>query len=138
MSQDSNVTKMDDLKHEVTSEIKDEIHDEDLSEEDAESGEFQESFDAVLEGMGLPYNPDNELLPDLPAYRPSFRKVESSCAQVFEEAATLIEESDYSDDCTKQLHESIMEKKNLQYPEAKKIAFFGASGVGEFGLSSSS
>ena len=131
------------IKHEPNlSETKDsKDHAEaDLGEDEEEFGQedeeviddLQAKIEAIQGGIGETYNPRSEPWPDLPAYRKSFRKTESLCQMVFNQAALVLENSEYSDDFTRRLLQSIKDSQTFHCPEAKKIAFLGDSGVGTF------
>ena len=113
---------------------------EDLAEDDEEPeqddeeavDDLQAKIDAIQKCIGEVYDPDIEPLPDVPAYRPAFRRVEALCEMVFEQASVVLEQSSFSDEYTRRLLHSIKDLQTPQYPEAKKIAFQGDSGVGMF------
>ena len=54
------------------------------SGDDAEiEEEFRDRINGIIRGFNKPYNPANEPEPKLPAYHPSFKKVEASCGALF-------------------------------------------------------
>lgn len=76
-------------------ENEDKFHD--LYDEDGVDEEFKDKLEAMRRGLRKPYIGANEDPPDLPAYHPSFAKVESICEELFAGAAELLKTSDYQD-----------------------------------------
>lgn len=109
-------------------------HDEDgedqLDEENID-GEFRDRIATELDKFGRPYDPREEEPPACAAYHPSFAKVENLCAKVFEDAATLLKASEYTDKCTNQLLDIISRKRNIKYDPPGRIGIIGNSGVGK-------
>lgn len=98
---------------------------------DSVDGEFDDKLEAICQGLEKPYSGDNEELPNLPAYHPSFTNVEEICGEIFAAAARIFEDSDYQDGYTGSLHAKIRKHRSIAYPPAKKIGFMGDSGVGK-------
>ena len=82
-------------------------------------------------GLRKPYIGANEDPPDLPAYHPSFAKVERLREELFAGAAELLKTSDYQDKYTQWLMREIQRHQAIAYPAPKKISFVGDSGVGK-------
>ncbi len=104
---------------------------EDHDQDDGEAiDDLSERISAILDGAGEEYDPGKEPLPDVPAYRPAFRRVETLGEMLFEQAACVFERSEYSDEFTQRLLRSIEDLKTPHYRDAKVLAFYGDSGVG--------
>ena len=112
-------------KHDTQSE------EDDRLSEDNDSRDLIDIVQAEQDKFGKPYNPEQELPPDLPAYHSSFAKVEKLCAEIFSDAVTLLEASEYKDEVTKHLLESIDRRQAIKYDKPKRVGFIGDSGVGK-------
>lgn len=104
---------------------------EEQLDEDNIDGEFRDRITVEMEKFGRPYDPREESPPDLAAYHPSFAKVERLCAEVFQDGATLLETSEFTDKYTKQLVSIISRKRKIKYDPPSRIAIIGDSGVGK-------
>lgn len=101
------------------------------SDEDSVDGEFKDKVREELERFRKPYNPQQEVPPrNYAAYHPSFAKVEILCAEVFEEAITLLQSSEYQDKYTIQLLDMINRKQSIKYDPPSRVGIIGDSGVG--------
>ena len=105
-----------------------------ISDDETISVEFQRRIDVIKDGVAQSYNPNSEPPPNLPAYHPSFAKVEELCVTLFVKAAAILQASDYSDGSTQRLLRMITEFQNIQYPKDKRIALRGSIGVGKSSL----
>ena len=93
--------------------------------------EIAQKMRDVYSSFESPYDSSHERRPDLPAYHPSFRKVEDLCARIMSSAETLLHEAEYQDSETYQLIDLIRTQKVIQYPKAQRIGMMGDSGVGK-------
>ena len=93
--------------------------------------EFEDKLEAICQGVESPYSGDENELPNLPAYHPSFANVEDICGELFAGAAQIFENSNYQDRYTGSLQAKIKKHRSITYPPAKKIGFHGDSGVGK-------
>jgi len=106
--------------------------DEGHSDEDSVDEEFKDKVREELDRFRRPYIPDREPPPrNYAAYHPSFAKVETLCAEVFEEAVTLLESSEYQDKYTLQLLDMINRKQSIKYGPPSRVGFIGDSGAGK-------
>ncbi len=96
--------------------------------------EFKDEVEAIIQGFGIPYDPSNENTPNLPAYHPSFLKVEQFCAQLLEDAAQLLKTSEYKDAKLLDLQEQAVAKQTTSCPKPRRIGMVGDSGVGKSSL----
>jgi cobalamin biosynthesis protein CobT len=120
-----------------------EDEDEDESTEDSEDEDMDEDMDedlgrrvkAVLEGFDNPYDSHLEPAPNLPAYHPSFARVECIYSEVVEDAINLLKLSPYKDSQTEALVEHMAARREIAYSKAKIIGVIGDSGVGKLILS---
>lgn len=116
-----------------------EDEDEDESTEDSEDEDMDEDLGrrvkAVLEGFDNPYNSHLEPAPNLPAYHPSFARVECIYSEVVEDAINLLKLSPYKDCQTEALVEHMATRREIAYSRAKIIGMVGDSGVGKLILS---
>ena len=101
------------------------------SGDDATGIEFKARMDAIIEGFDQPYNPTTEHLPKHPAYHTSFKKAELICQEITSDAAALLKSSEYQDAFVRELRERFQSRQEVDYPEAKRIAIVGNSGVGK-------
>ena len=100
------------LKHELgasrnTSDESGNLQNDDFTESEEESTEGSEAVvmdddlgcrvKAVLEGVDSPYDPLREATPNLPAYHPSFAKVERIYSEIVEDAINLLRLATYKD-----------------------------------------
>lgn len=97
--------------------------------EDADE-EFKEKLEAQRQGLYEPYRLAHEDPPNLPAYHPSFAKVEKICEDLFTDAGKLLEASDYQDTYTQALWSKIKRHQAIAYDPPKRIGLLGDSGVG--------
>jgi hypothetical protein len=103
------------------------------SDEDSVDGEFEDKVREELERFRKPYNPQQEAPPsNYAAYHPSFAKVETLCGEVFEEAITLLQSSEYQDKYTIQLLDMINRKWSIKYDPPSRVGIIGDSGVGKW------
>jgi len=111
-----------------------ESENEDESTEDSEDEDMDEGLGsrvkAVLEGFEKPYDPLLEPAPNLPAYHPSFARVERIYSEVVEDAINLLNLSPYKDSQTEALVEHMAARREIVYSKAKIIGMIGDSGVG--------
>lgn len=116
-----------------------EDEDEDESTEDFEDDDMDEDLrrrvKAVLEGFDNPYDSHLEPAPNLPAYHPSFARVEYIYSEVVEDAINLLKLSPYKDSQTEALVEHMAARREIAYSKAKIIGMIGDSGVGKLILS---
>ena len=119
----------DESSEEDDGEDENEFHD--LYDEDGVDEESKEKLEAVRRGLRKPYIGTNEDPPDLPAYHPTFAKVERICEELFAGAAELLKTSDYQDKYTQWLMKKIQRHQAIAYPAPKKISLVGDSGVGK-------
>jgi len=106
---------------------------EEQSDEDSVDGEFRDKVRQELDRFGKPYEPRQEPPPrKYAAYHPSFARVETLCAEIFEEAVTLLESSKYQDKYTIQLLDMINRRKNIKYDPPSRVGIIGDSGVGKW------
>ena len=105
------------------------------STEACEDGDVDEDLGrrvkAIIEGFDKPYDPLREPTPNLPAYHPSFGKVEHIYAEVVEDAINLLRLSPYKDIQTEALVEHMESRREVTYSKAKIVGMIGDSGVGE-------
>ena len=102
-----------------------------LSNEEVSNEEIKAMVQAVLDSFDEHHSTEDESPPDLPAYHPSFTIVLSDCAEMFREAAALLQNSDYEDKHTQKLLDSISDKRDIQYDKPKRVGVVGGSGVGK-------
>lgn len=104
-------------------------------EQDSERGEFDGRIDGVLAAIGEPYDCTVEQEPALAAYHPSFKRAEECCNTIYARAASLIKDSDYEDDETKQLLGDINNVGEgsgcVVYPALSRVGLIGNSGAGK-------
>ena len=93
--------------------------------------EFKDKLESISQGLEKAYSGNNEKLPNLPAYHPSFANVERTCDEIYAGAAEMLRDSDYQDKSTESLLAKIRKHRSIVYPPAKRIGFLGDSGVGE-------
>ena len=93
--------------------------------------EFKDKLESICQGLEKAYSGNNEKLPNLPAYHPSFANVERICDEIYAGAAEMLRDSSYQDKSTESLLAKIRKHRSIVYPPAKRIGFLGDSGVGE-------
>jgi hypothetical protein len=119
------------------SESEDDENSEVLSDDDGDVGEeLKKRVEAINESFDTPYDPLTEPTPKLPAYHPSFAKVEKYYESVMQDAANLLGNSQYQDPKVKELLNQAEGHMAIKYPGPKRIGMVGDSGVGKlvFGL----
>lgn len=119
------------------SESEDDESSEVLSDNDEDVGEeLKKRIEAINESFDKPYDPLTEPTPKLPAYHPSFAKVEKYYESVMQDAANLLGNSQYQDPKVKELLTQAEGHMAIKYPGPKRIGVVGDSGVGKlvFGL----
>lgn len=92
--------------------------------------EYKDKVEEVVQGFGNPYDPSNEATPNLPAYHPSFPNVEKMCAQLLEDAAQMLKNSEYNDAKLSDIQEQATMKQKIHCPKPRRIGMVGDSGVG--------
>ena len=97
--------------------------------------EFQARVQTILDGIGKTYSSFEEDLPRLPAYDPSFIKVETLCIGLVKKAQSLLESAQYQDEETARLTQLASDSQTVQYPPARRIGLIGDSAAGESSLS---
>ena len=119
----------------LNDEIQSDSEEHDENEVDSDKEGANEDIKAMVQGVsekfGEPYSSMNEPFPKVPAYRPSFAKVEDLCTEIFNDATTLLEASDYQDKYTQHLLDVIRRRQDIKYDKPKRIGNFGDSGVGK-------
>ena len=116
----------DELDEESEDNVEEENEDDDENRE-----EFGDRIKVILSSFDQPYDPSLEPSPRLPAYHPSFAKVEAYCSEIVEGAVNLLKTSEYQDAETAQLAKHILEYQNIKYPHPRRIGLLGDSGVGK-------
>ncbi|KAL8690304.1 MAG: hypothetical protein Q9218_004224 [Villophora microphyllina] len=98
----------------------------------AESGQLgiERLIDEKIAAFDNPYDARTEAPPSMPAYHPSFEKVEKHCENTARAAIEMLENSNYSDIVTERVLEDAKKHRKIQYPQARIIGLVGDSGVG--------
>ena len=92
--------------------------------------ELAERINTVLASCNRPYNPLFEPTPKLPAYHPSFAKVERIYTEIIEEAIDLLKYTSYKDEQIETLLQQLSSRQEIKYSKARKVGMLGDSGVG--------
>ena len=101
-----------------------------LSDEDIKN-EFEPRIDAIIQSLTSQYDPLTEQEPEYPAYHESFKKAQRLCEEIATDAVELLKLSTYQDSSVRDLRQRFQSCQTVKYPETKKIAIFGNSGVGK-------
>ncbi|KAL9596174.1 MAG: hypothetical protein Q9179_004711 [Wetmoreana sp. 5 TL-2023] len=104
------------------------------SNDDTTQREIEEMIDEKIESFDELYNPSVEVLPSMPAYHPSFAKVEAYYEDLLDDAIQMLENTLYSDAVTKRILHNAKERRKVKYSHARNVGFVGDSGVGKSSL----
>ncbi|KAL8700471.1 MAG: hypothetical protein Q9201_005432 [Fulgogasparrea decipioides] len=99
------------------------------SNDDTTQREIEEMIDEKIESFDELYNPSVEVLPSMPAYHPSFAKVEAYYEDLLDDAIQMLENTLYSDAVTKRILHNAKERRKVKYSHARNVGFVGDSGV---------
>ncbi|KAL9585820.1 MAG: hypothetical protein Q9212_001298 [Teloschistes hypoglaucus] len=103
-----------------------------LEEKDGQG--IQERINEKIQNLDTPYNSIHEPLPNIPAYHPSFARLENHYEILLEAAIRTLESSTYHDDVTDRLSKECRNWRKVQYPHAPVVGLVGDSGVGKSSL----
>ncbi|KAL9588376.1 MAG: hypothetical protein Q9203_002813 [Teloschistes exilis] len=95
---------------------------------------IQERINEKIQNLDTPYNSIQEPLPNIPAYHPSFARLENHYEDLLEAAIKTLESSTYHDDVTDRLSKECRNLRKIQYPHAQVVGLVGDSGVGKSSL----
>ncbi|KAL8777126.1 MAG: hypothetical protein Q9194_002734 [Teloschistes cf. exilis] len=90
---------------------------------------IQERINEKIRNLDTPYNSIQEPLPNIPAYHPSFARLENHYEDLLEAAIKTLESSTYHDDVTDRLSKECRNLRKIQYPHAQVVGLVGDSGV---------
>ncbi|KAI4203912.1 MAG: hypothetical protein LQ350_001534 [Teloschistes chrysophthalmus] len=97
--------------------------------EEREDQGIQVRIDEKIQNFDTPYKSAQEPLPALPAYHPSFARVEKHYEDLLEAAIRAVRSSTYHDDGTDRLERECENRRKIEYPPAHIVGLVGDSGV---------
>lgn len=105
-------TELQDTKSDYSNAQIDEDEDDTSGSDSSDGDEYQDRLNAIADSIDHVFKPDEDAPPDLAAYRPNFQLVEEQCTALAAKAANLFEISEYKDEYTSRLLQSIKEALN--------------------------